>query len=59
MISDLDIYRSAKVIMRQYGEDAQIHAAMRAPMASRAGAEAVTCYSARQIGEVIGSRKMQ
>ncbi len=29
MISDLDIYRSANVIMKQYGKDAQIHAAMR------------------------------
>ncbi len=30
MISDLDIYRSAEVIMKQYGEDAQIHSTKRA-----------------------------
>jgi len=30
MISDLDIYRSATVIMKRYGDDAPIHAAMRA-----------------------------
>ena len=30
MISDLDIYRSANVIIEQYGEDAPIHAAMKA-----------------------------
>ncbi len=29
MISDLDIYRSAKVIMKQYGKDAQIHSTKR------------------------------
>ncbi len=30
MIPDLDIYRAANVIIRQYGQDAPIHAAMRA-----------------------------
>ncbi len=30
MISDLDIYRAAGVIIKQYGKDAPIHAAMRA-----------------------------
>jgi len=30
MISDLDIYRSAKVIMKRYGKDAQIHSTKRA-----------------------------
>ena len=30
MISDLDTYRAAGVIIKQYGEDAPIHAAMRA-----------------------------
>ena len=30
MISDLDIYRSANVLIRQHGEDAPIEAAMRA-----------------------------
>ncbi len=30
MISDLDIYRSANVLVKQHGQDAPIHAAMRA-----------------------------
>ncbi len=30
MTSDLDIYRSADLLVKQYGEDAPIHAAMRA-----------------------------
>ncbi len=30
MIPDLDIYRSANLLVKQYGEDAPIHAAMRA-----------------------------
>ncbi len=30
MTSDLDIYRSAQVLVNQHGEDAPIHAAMRA-----------------------------
>ncbi len=30
MISDLDIYQSAKVIMNQYGKDAQTHSTKRA-----------------------------
>ncbi len=30
MTSDLDIYRSANLIVKQHGQDAPIHAAMRA-----------------------------
>ena len=30
MIPDLDIYRSAQVLVKQHGEDAPIHTAMRA-----------------------------
>ncbi len=30
MISDLDIYRSAQVLIREHGEDAALEAAMRA-----------------------------
>ncbi len=30
MILDLDIYRSAQLLVKQHGEDAPIHAAMRA-----------------------------
>ncbi len=37
MIPDLDIYRGAGVIIKQYGEDAPIHAAMRADAMLEAG----------------------
>jgi hypothetical protein len=30
IIPDLDIYRSARVLVKRYGEDAPVHAAMRA-----------------------------
>ncbi len=30
MISDIDIYRSAQVLVKRHGQDAPIHAAMRA-----------------------------
>ncbi len=30
MTSDLDIYRTAQVLVKQHGQDAPIHAAMRA-----------------------------
>ena len=37
MIPDLDIYRAATVIIKRYGEDAPIHAAMRADAMLEAG----------------------
>ncbi len=37
MIPDLDIYRSANLLVKQYGEDAQFHAAMRADATLEAG----------------------
>ncbi len=37
MISDLDIYRSARVLVKRYGADAPIHAAMRADELLEAG----------------------
>ncbi len=37
MIPDLDIYRAANVITKQYGQDAPIHAAMRADAMLEAG----------------------
>ncbi len=37
MIPDLDIYRGASVIIKQYGQDAPIHAAMRADTTLKAG----------------------
>ncbi len=37
MILDLDIYRSANLLVKQHGEDAPIHAAMRADAMLEAG----------------------
>ncbi len=37
MIPDLDIYRSANILVKQHGEDAPIHAAMRADAMLKAG----------------------
>ncbi len=37
MTSDLDIYRTAAVLVKQHGEDAPIHAAMRADAMLEAG----------------------
>ncbi len=37
MIPDLDIYRSANLLVKQYGDDASIHAAMRADTTLEAG----------------------
>ncbi len=37
MIPDLDIYRSAQVLVREHGTDAPIHAAMRADAMLEAG----------------------
>ncbi len=37
MTSDLDIYRSAAALIKQHGQDAPIHAAMRADAMLEAG----------------------
>ena len=37
MTSDLDIYRTANVLIKQHGQDAPIHAAMRADELLEAG----------------------
>ncbi len=37
MIPDLDIFRSANVLVREHGQDAPIHAAMRADALLEAG----------------------
>ncbi len=37
MISDLDIYRAANVLIKRHGPDAPIHAAMRADAMLEAG----------------------
>ena len=36
-VSDLDIYRSANLLVKRHGEDAPIHAAMRADALLEAG----------------------
>ena len=37
MIADLDIYRAAKALIEQHGEEAPVHAAMRADELAEAG----------------------
>ncbi len=37
MIPDLDIFRSAQALIKQHGEDAPVHAAMRADAMLEAG----------------------
>ncbi len=37
MIPDIDIYRSANLLIKRYGPDAPIHAAMRADSVSATG----------------------
>ncbi len=37
MTSDIDIYRSAQILVKQHGQDALIHAAMRADAMLEAG----------------------
>ena len=37
MVADLDIYRSAKLLIEQHGDDAPIHAAMQADRCLAAG----------------------
>ena len=37
MIPDLDIFRSANLLVKQHGQDASIHAAMRADAMLEAG----------------------
>ncbi len=52
MIPDLDIYRSAQVLVKQHGEDAPIHAAMQADAMLEAG-ERPLCYHCRRSGGAI------
>ncbi len=37
MTSDIDIFRSANILVKQHGEDAPLHAAMRADATLKAG----------------------
>ena len=60
MIPDLDIYRSAQVLVERYGEDAPIHAAMRADAMLDKGdldGYAVWKWILRAVGELDGRFK--
>ncbi len=59
MIPDLDIYRTANVLVREHGEDAPIHAAMRADAMLEAGdleGWAVWKRILRAVGAVLSRR---
>ena len=59
MIHDLDIYRTANVIIKQHGEDAPNHAAMRADAMLEAGdleGWAVWKRILRAVGAVLSRR---
>jgi len=58
MTSDLDIYRSADLLIKQHGEDAPIHAAMRADAMLESGdldGYAVWRRVLRAVGELQGT----
>ena len=60
MTSDLDIYRSANELIEQHGEDAPIHAAMRADELMEAGdmeGEAVWIRIVKAIGELLSKER--
>ncbi len=55
MLSDLDIYRSANVLIREHGEDAALEAAMRAgAMLEKGGLEGQAVWKriVRAVGEI-------
>ena len=59
MISDLDIYRSANLLVKQHGEDAPIEAAMRADAMLEAGdlgGYAVWKRILRAVEEILGTQ---
>jgi hypothetical protein len=58
MISNLDIYRTANVLIRQHGEDAPIHAAMTADaMLEKGDMEGYAVWKRimRAVGEIQGA----
>ncbi len=58
MIPDLDIWRSANLLVKQHGQDAPIHAAMRADAMLEAGdldGYAVWKRILRAVGELQGA----
>ncbi len=57
MIPDLDIFRSAQLIMKQHSEDAPIHAAMRADAMLEAHGGMDRCVLAVLFYEEVGAAK--
>ena len=60
MTPDLDIYRSAQVLVKRYGEDAPIQAAMRADAMLEAGdldGYAVWKRILRAVGELLSKER--
>ena len=60
MIPDLDIYRSAQVLVKRHGQDAPIHAAMRADAMLEAGdldGCAVWKRILRAVGELLSKER--
>ncbi len=58
MIPDIDLYRSANLLVKQHGDDAPIHAAMRADAMLEAGdldSYAVWKRILRAVGELQGT----
>ena len=58
MVPDLDIYRSANLLVKQHGEDAPVHAAMRADVLLEKGdldGYAVWKRVLRAVGELRGT----
>ncbi len=62
MIPDLDLYRSANLLVKQHGEDAPIHAAMRADAMLDKGdldGYAVWKRMLRAVGELLRVERVQ
>ena len=57
MTSDLDIYRSAHLVMKQHGKDAPIEAAMRAD-AMLDKAETMACDMLADRGETLAEEQL-
>ncbi len=60
MTPDLDIYRSANLLVKQHGEDALIHAAMRADAMLEAGdldGYAVWKRIVKAVGELLSKER--
>jgi hypothetical protein len=56
MVEDIDIYRSANVLVKQHGQDAPIEAAMRADAMLEAGdldGHAVWCRIVKAVEELL------